>query len=126
MTRMVLLALAIWCSFASANVVIPVAVAQLIVMPEQFLDQTVRVQGYFRVDDVARIYLGRENAIAYDFRSSIIIEDKTDAGLKHNKCENTWVVVQGAWSIDAGRYIIKNVEFIRGVNGQSCWSVMAK
>ena len=99
----------------------PVSLVELVVNPTGFLDKTVMVMGYFKVDISSRLYLTGEHSSVGDLSSSISVEDRSRGGLKASICNGQWVIIKAKFSNMHESLALREIESIRHASGKFCW-----
>ncbi len=103
-----------------AGKTVPVSMVHLICCSEKYVGQSIQVQGYFMKSGSVKLFLSKESADNLDSLSSITIEDKSKEGIFVRDCLNQHVTIRGVLSNKYGYYAIRNVESIRGADGNIC------
>lgn len=101
----------------------PISVMQLVVTPEKFVNQRVRVKGYFETGIFSIIYLNHLSAEIGDTESGVEVIDKTDEGDLALSCNKKYVVLSGRFIEQQKHYEITDVmEALDAKTLKPCWT----
>jgi len=103
----------------------PVSLIQLVAIPDQYVDQKVKVKGFFEFGMFAAIYPNHLSAEIRDTASAVEVSDQTGKGDLTRSCDKKYVAISGRFVEHEKHYEITDIVEVLDVKSlKPCWVML--